>query len=151
MKIYCAHAMTGLTYKEVMDYYRDTVDFLKTFGYKVLCPMTGKERMESENDTKLKAYGYTTKPVLADKAILGRDHWMVHQSDIVYVNLIGATTISIGCCMELAFAKAYNKHTIVVMESTNIHNHCFVLQCANVVFENTEEAEDYLKQLILGI
>jgi nucleoside 2-deoxyribosyltransferase len=113
--------------------------------------MTGKERMENVTEVKLKAHGYDIDPILADKAILGRDHWMVHQSDVVYVNLIGATTVSIGCCMELAFAKAYNKHTIVVMESTNIHNHCFVLQCANIVFENTKEAEEYLKQLITGI
>lgn len=147
MKIYCAHPMSGLSFGEVAKYYRNTIDLLSSFDYTVLCPMTKKEMDFDDALQIIKPHGGLS-PTLNDKAIFGRDHWMVHQADVVYINFTGTTRISIGCVMELAFARAYKKHTIIVMESDNIHRHSFVLQCSDIIFEYDDEAKEYLEDLI---
>ena len=148
MKIYCAHPINGLSYDEVLSYYTETSNLLKSHGYDVLCPMTGKEALRNEVSLKAEGYGF---PISTNNAILGRDHWMVLQSDIVYLNLIGCKSISIGCMMELAFAFTHHKHTVLAMEKDNIHRHAFVLGSSNIIYETTKEAEDYLMKLSIGI
>jgi hypothetical protein len=70
---------------------------------------------------------------------------MVKKVDIVLVDLSNIKNVSIGCCMELAWAQDNDKHTIVVMEKSNIHMHAFVLEAADIVFEQLEEALEYLQ------
>ena len=149
MKIYLAHPISGLSYDEIMDYYVDTSNYLRDSGYEVLCPMTGKDSLRGEK--RFGHEGYDSNPIATNRAILGRDHWMVNQADIVYINLLGAKSVSIGCCMELAFAFTHHKHTILVMEKNNPHRHAFVLESADIIFETVEEAEVYLGRLAEGV
>jgi hypothetical protein len=72
---------------------------------------------------------------------------MVHQSDVVYVNLLKTVAPSIGCIMELAWAHDLGKHTVVVMQKDNPHRHAFVLEAADVVFEEERDALRYLMKL----
>jgi hypothetical protein len=69
---------------------------------------------------------------------------MVTESNVVFINLLGAKRVSIGCCMEMAWAHMLGKHTVLVMEEGNIHHHAFVLECADIVLPDYEEAIDYL-------
>lgn len=147
MRIYLARPITGCTYEEVVAYYKDAVARLKFFGYEVLFPMCGKNYLRTE--TVLKAGGYT-QPLSTNRAIVGRDRWMVQQSDIVLANLLGSKQVSIGTVSELAWAFDAKKHVIVVMEKDNIHRHAFVLEFADVIFETTEEAFAYLDKLAQG-
>jgi hypothetical protein len=55
--------------------------------------------------------------------------------------------VSIGCVMELAWASLLGKYTIVIMEKENIHNHAFILEAADIIFENYYDAIEYLKKL----
>jgi nucleoside 2-deoxyribosyltransferase len=144
-----AHPISGQSYVSVMSYYTRVTKLLKKFGYEVLCPMTGKEMLRT--DMKLRSHGLDQSPVTTNHAISERDRWMVSSSDIVYLNLLGATMASIGCCMELAWAHDKGKHTIVVLEPGNIHEHAFVLEAADVVFNNEADALLYLKKLSKGI
>jgi hypothetical protein len=70
---------------------------------------------------------------------------MVTQADIIYANFLGSKAVSIGSVMELAWAYELNKLTVVVMDRKNIHMHAFVLEAADIIFETTKEAMDYLK------
>jgi nucleoside 2-deoxyribosyltransferase len=143
LKIYLAHPISGLSFDEVVAYYMVTKQSL-SLHYDVFYPMIGKGYLRTEKT--LKAGGYQ-KPLSTNHAILGRDRWMVQTCDIVYVDFTGSEVASIGCVMELAFAKAYGKHVIAVIPETNVHNHAFVLECADVVFPTHEEAIEYLKTL----
>jgi nucleoside 2-deoxyribosyltransferase len=143
LKIYCCYPMTGLSYDQVIEYYTDMDQILSNMGFKVLQPMTGKEKLESE--VELKAHGYTGNPIITDHAIIERDRWMVLQSDILLVNLLDAKErVSIGSCMELAWGHDHGKHTIVLMQSDNIHQHAFVKESADILFESEKDAFDYL-------
>ena len=147
LTIYCAHPISGLGFEEVSDYYKRIADFLSSAGYEVLHPLVSKNILR--NSSKFRAFDYR-HPVSTNHAIIERDRWMVAQSDIVYVNLVRSKEVSIGSCMELAWAHDKGKHTIVAMDKRNIHRHAFVLEAADIVFEKEEEAEIYLKKLVKG-
>lgn len=142
MKIYLAGPITGSSYEDVVGKIRAKKQALPMF--ECLSPMTGKEYLR--NEIKFKAEGWGGS-VSTNHAVVERDKWMVEQSDIVYADLTGATIVSIGTCMELAWASLLGKHTVVAMEKDNIHRHAFVLEAADIVFEMADEAIEYLRQL----
>ena len=144
MKIYLARPITGKSYDEVMQYLKDLKEELEIYGYKVLSPMTGKGCLKGEK--KFKAFGYKDA-VTTNHAIVERDRWMVENADIVFVNFENTDKVSIGCVAELAWAHQLGKHTVVVLPKDNIHEHAFVLEMADIVFRNFEDAVSYLKEL----
>jgi nucleoside 2-deoxyribosyltransferase len=143
MKIYMAHPISGGSGPDIFDYYEVLAKTLSSY-YETLCPMTGKDYLRTE--VKYAPEGYKF-PASTDKAIKERDQWMVSQADIVLVDFTGAKAVSIGCCMELAWADMLRKHTVVVIDK--IHKHAFVTQCADIVFATLEEATAYLFQLAI--
>lgn len=149
MKIYCAGPITGKSYKEVVEYYKRTVNKLQGYGYQVLFPMCAKSYLI--NETNLKAGGYDY-PLSTDHAIIERDRWMVMQSDVVFVNFFNAKKrISIGSCMELAWAHDHGKHTVTVMQEKNVHRHAFVSEASDVIYLDEKSAFDYLEKLAKSI
>ena len=147
LTVYMAHPITGLSYDEVMAYFDDLESWLRSYGYAVLNPMGGKTHLRTEKN--LDAHGYQN-PVSTNHAIIERDRWMVvQQADIVLIDLTGASSVSIGCMMELAWAHDRGKHTLVVMETDNIHRHAFVLEAADVLFNTAQDARYYLAELAL--
>ena len=147
MKIYLAKPISGYSYDEIVNYYINTRDFLISKGWEVLFPMISKEYLR--NETKFKAEGYGN-PCSTNHAITERDRWMVQTADVVYVDLCGSKFASIGCISELAWAHDRGKHTIVAMESNNVHRHAFVLEMADIIFERHVDAIEYLEKLIGG-
>lgn len=146
MKIYLARPISGASAEEVYGYYDEVTTILKNVtSYEVLSPMKGKQPLRTE--LEFKAHGYDHVPVATNHAIIERDRWMVSNADIVYANLSGTQRVSIGTCMELAWAHDKGKHTIVVMEEGNIHRHAFILEAADIVFKTHDEAMDYLYEL----
>lgn len=143
-KIYLAHPISLCSADEVFEYYDNAV---KIFGdvYDVLSPMYGKEYLRTEKE--LRSEGYSDKPISCNHAVFERDTWMVSQSDIVLCDFRGSKTASIGCTMELAIASWLRKHTVVVLPKENIHNHAFVREAADVIFENMDEAVAYVRGL----
>lgn len=147
MKIYLARPISGLSYDEIFGYYEDVSLTLSGFGYTILHPMTAKGILR--NEVEFKASGYDN-PVSSNHAIVERDKWMVTQADVVYANLEEAKAISIGCVTELAWAQILGKHTVVVMEEGNPHQHAFVIEAADIIFGTRHEGIDYLEKLIKG-
>lgn len=150
MKIYTAGPMAGLSYDQIMERYQSQTKILRALGYHVICPMTGKSFLN--NVEEFKGVGYNDHPLATDHAIKTRDRWMVGQVDIVLADFtLGKERVSIGTCMELAWADELHKHVVVVMEEDNIHQHCFITECASIVYPNIDDAYKYLETLINGI
>jgi nucleoside 2-deoxyribosyltransferase len=146
MKIYLAGPISGLSYNEVVSRYTAAKITLEAAGYTVYHPMTGKTHLR--NELEFKAKNYNNSPISTNHAIIERDHWMVDQVDMVLADLTnGVSRVSIGTCFELAWAAAQGKHTIVVMQENNIHQHAFVIEAADIIFETLEEATSYLIEL----
>lgn len=155
MKIYIAGKISGNTYDECAAYFEETKKRLLSFGYEVLSPMTNKAYLRTEyHDRELPSAGYCNfvSPVATNHAIFERDQWCVRNCDIIYVNLINADkNASIGCTMELAWGAILGKHTVVSMQKDNIHRHAFVLEAADIIFEEHEDAMTYLFKWIKQI
>jgi nucleoside 2-deoxyribosyltransferase len=147
MKVYLAGPISGRGYNEVIQFFGYRMEMLSKAGYEVLCPMVGKANLTNENS--FKAYGYQY-PVSTNHAIFERDKWMAQSADIVLVDLSLAKQVSIGTMFELAWTSFLGKHTIVVMQPGNIHEHCFVKEAADIIFENPNDAIDYLIELKKG-
>lgn len=149
MKIYIAGPISGMSYDEVSSYFRDTKITLEEAGFTVVSPMTGKKELRTE--LEFRKEGYDNVPVATNHAIYNRDRWMVTQSDIIYANLMNCgDRVSIGTCMELAWAFDKGKHVVIAMDKENIHRHAFVLESAHIVFESHNDAIKYLFNLQNG-
>lgn len=147
MRIYIAGSISGKDVEEVKDYFREASEMFSLVGYDVLSPMTGKGKLRTEAKYRAKDYRH---PIATNKAIIGRDRWMVGQADIIYCNLYGAEHVSIGSMMEIAWGAELHKHIVLVMEENNPHQHAFVIQCADIIYPTPEDAEEYLASLISG-
>ena len=145
LSVYCVHQITGLTYEEVVTYYKDVVLFLTEVGYTVFHPMTGKSYLM--NATKDNAEGYSA-PTSTFHAIKERDQWMVRNSDVIFADLTGCPFVSVGCTSEIAWGDLLGKHVVVVMEKGNPHDHAFIREMADIIFDNTADAREYLKKFI---
>ena len=144
LSIYCCAAISGRPYDEVIKYYEQLRDDLIKYGMHPFIPMVRKDHM---NDPSLPAFGFN-EPGSSDKAITNRDRWLVKNSNIVYANLLDAKRVSIGTCMELAWAYDCGKHIILSIEKTgNLHQHAFVLTAADVIYHTHEEAMLYIKEM----
>lgn len=144
MKVYLAGPISGRSYDDVTKTYQEKEIRLRNLGYTVLCPMVGKALLQDEKE--LKASGYTN-PTSTNHAIFERDMWMVKQSDVVLADLTDSIRVSIGTVMELAWASMLEKHTIVVLPKDNIHSHSFILEAADIIFTNLDDAIVYLGEI----
>ena len=142
-KIYIAHPISLCNPGEVFEYF----DNMKTelgSKYEVLSPMVYKDHLRYAPEFRAEGYAH---PVSSNHAVFERDTWMVNQSDVVLCDFTGSSKASIGCSMELAIASWLHKHTVVVLPNDNIHNHAFVREAADIIFETLEEAIKYLEVL----
>lgn len=145
-KIYTAHSITGLSGKEVINYFEDLKTVLSNMGYHVLHPMVAKGGLR--NEISIKATQNDKIPIATNHAIKSRDYWMIRQADIVLSDLCDTKNISIGCTSEIAVANILGKHIIGVIEPGNIHEHAFILEGIDVRVYTLEEAKRYLNKLI---
>jgi hypothetical protein len=142
--VYTVGAISGLSYDECVNQFNKRIEKLKSFGFKVLYPMLGKEHLK--NELYFKPEGYNNNPISTNHAIVKTDFWRVDNADIIYADFTNAIErVSIGSVSELSRAYAKDKLIIVVMQKDNIHRHCFILEMASIVFETIDEAENYLK------
>jgi len=145
LKIYVSRPICGCSYPEVVGWYDQTIKKLRKMGYSVYHPMTNKKALRTE--TEFKAHGYGN-PESTNHAIFERDRWMTENCDVFITYLANAQIVSIGSMMELAWASLLGKHTIVVIDKENIHEHAFVLEAADLVLPTYEEAMKYLRSFI---
>lgn len=145
LSIYLAHPISGSTFGEIHQWYTKHIAMLTAIGYRVYDPVTMYTKSTKKDETCASAD--LKGALINNHALFERDKWMVNKVDIVLAVLTGATRVSIGAVTEIAWGSLLNKHTIVVMEKDNIHRHAFVIEAADVVFENIKEAIDYLKDL----
>ena len=146
--IYCVHAMSGLKWEEVETYYKKAKTDLDAMGYYTMHPMCAKSELKG-NKFAPKA-GESSSPIVSAHGITRRDHWMVRKADIVFADLSKAKSKSTGSIAEISVAYTHGKHTIGVMEKGNIHEHAFMSEQFDIIFETYAEAMNYLKKLIAG-
>lgn len=147
-RIYLVHPMSGLNWKDVEKYYTNVITKLEKMGYLVLHPMCAKGMLSGKKfNSKGEEKG---NPIVIPHAIVRRDIWMVKESDIVFADLTSAKEKSIGSISEIAVACSEGKHVVGVMEKGNVHEHTFMKEQFDVIYDNLDDALKYLERLIRG-
>ena len=70
-----------------------------------------------------------------------RDHNDCKTADMIVCNFLGATRISIGTCMEIAFSYAYKVPLLMIMEpSGNPHDYLMIREAIGFRVTKLEDA-----------
>lgn len=143
--VYLAGPITGLTYDGATDW-REAV--IKSFPahIKGLSPMRGKQYLGNSKEPIKDSYSEFV--MSTPKAIVTRDRFDATRCDVLLVNLLGATKVSIGTVMEIAWADAHRIPIVIAMEKNNPHDHSMIVQVAGYIVDTLEEATTVVERIL---
>jgi len=142
--VYLVGPITGLSYGEATDWRDYAVKDLSEHNIKGISPMRCKEYLMQE---KILADEYNQKVLSCAKGITTRDRWDCHRCDAILVNFLGATKVSIGSILEIAWADAAGKPIVLIIDKDNIHQHAMINEIAGFVVRTLDEGLAVVKTL----
>ncbi len=134
--VYCAGPIIGVTYNQSVDW-REYVSSKLPPYIKAVSPMRGKNYLTHETSVK---DSYENHPLSSQKGITCRDRMDVMRADMLLVNFLNATKVSIGSVMEIAWADMGRKPIVLVMKEDNIHAHSMIKEVSGFIVPNLDEA-----------
>jgi nucleoside 2-deoxyribosyltransferase len=144
--VYLSGPISGLVYDEAQDWRSQFAARIHP-AIKTLSPLRGKQLLQQEG---ILHGTYEKFPAATSKAIMGRDRFDTLRADAVVVNLLGATKVSIGTVMEIAWADAHRVPIILIMEKTgNIHDHSMLKEAITYWVDNLEDGVLFTNVLLL--
>ncbi len=145
--IYLAGPITGVTYNGCTEWREMVRDRVPSHVH-TLSPMRGKQHLKHKEVNGVIDDHYLDDTLASVKGINTRDYWDCRSCDLIFVNFIGATRVSIGTVMEIAWARAFNKPVICVMDENNIHNHSMLNYACGYIVRTLEEGLDVLESVL---
>lgn len=145
---YLAGPITGVSYGESVDW-REW--FIKNLPPEIqgMSPMRGKAYLQMEREIKC---SYPNEVMSCDRGIMTRDYNDCQRADVLVVNLLGATKVSIGTVMEIAWAYTERIPVILVIEPTgNPHDHSMIREAVGFRVSTLDEALTVTKAVLLPI
>lgn len=146
--VYLAGPITGITYGESTGWREQVKDMLDE-SILTLSPMRGKQAIKERSKNGAVAMTYEDSPLSSAKGINVRDYNDCTRADAIFVNFLGATKVSIGTVMEIAWARAFNIPVVCVMEKDNIHQHAMLNYACGFIVDNLDEGVAILEALLL--
>lgn len=142
--VYLAGPITGLSYEGATDWRKHAVSELSKHGIAALDPMRGKDYLSGVTEFTMDGDRYKAMNVLSsNRGIMTRDRWDATRCDVLLVNFLGAKRVSIGTCMELAWADLMRTPIVCVMEDEgNPHDHGMILEALGYRVSTLKEALD---------
>ncbi len=137
--VYLSGPITGLTYDDGDDWRKEAA---KLFNENItpLNPLRCKEWARDIgiiDDTAGDKHPW----MASDQFIGTRDAWDTMRCDVMLVNLIGATQVSIGTVLEIGMAHAASVPIFIAMEDKgNCHEHGMIRAYTTMRFNNIFEA-----------
>jgi nucleoside 2-deoxyribosyltransferase len=140
--VYLAGPMTGMKIEDVRAWRLAAKETLAEAGFTVLDPSRGLMFLQPE---AIVQDAYTDEFRETKHVIFERDKFDSIRADILFVNLKHAPRVSIGTMMEMAWAHQAGRFIVTVIEPEgNPHMHAFVREASSIIFEDPEEACDYI-------
>lgn len=148
--VYLAGPISGLDYQGATGWREEARIFLENRGIRALSPMRGKKFLKDVTSFSATCENYGGRSVLASpKGIMTRDRYDATHCDVLLVNFLGAKTVSIGTCMEVAWADGLRTPIVAVMEEGNVHEHAMITEAIGYRVDTLKEALE-ITTLILG-
>lgn len=144
--VYLAGPITGISYGNATDWRHWFADALPT-SIEAFNPLRGKDYLRHEVEIKAE---YKNVALSCARGITTRDYYDVRRADLVVVNLLGASKVSIGTVMEIAWAKAFQIPVILIIEEKdNVHDHPMIQESVGFRVNTLEEAIWLTKVILL--
>lgn len=149
---YLAGPIAGLGFEDVVTWRDFAIQELRKSGIVGRSPMRAKEFLEgvtcfSKSGLNEGAYS----PLSTPRGITTRDRFDATHCDVLLVNLLGAKAVSIGTCLEIAWADANRIPIVCAMESQgNPHDHGMINEIVGYRVETLEQAI-FISRAILEI
>ena len=138
MRIYLAGPISGCSFDECVDW-RDHFKTLIPKSIQCLSPMRGKDFLKAKgiiNDSY-----ESDGPMATQRGIMTRDFFDCTRSDIVIANLLDTKIVSVGTCMEIAWAFMNKTPLIAIMEEEgNLHDHPMIREAVGFRVTTLEDA-----------
>lgn len=151
--VYLAGPIANIPGQQAIDWRSKAHSILKEFGIQVRDPMRSKRVVLGKQDRISNDFNnYADQGTFfTSKGIMTRDFNDVKQADALLVNLLGATSPSLGTVMEMAWAYCLQKPVVVCIEpSGNPHdNHPMLHEAMRFRVDSLEEGI-YAVSVILG-
>ena len=147
--VYLSGPISGLTYDEAALGWRHEIGaVLEAAGAEVFDPT----RLETENlgsEGPLSPLADQQSVMMNWKSITTKDRFYVQETDVVLMNLLGATRVSIGSMLELGWADLLRKPVILVMEKEgNLHDHAMVREMVGFHTTSLDQGVDLICTLL---
>jgi nucleoside 2-deoxyribosyltransferase len=133
--VYLAGPISGLSYDASTQWRTEVTDALRRSGIKAVSPLRAKVYLRDEGPIK-DAYtdedlaGKAFINMSTERGITSRDRFDCTNCGVLFVNLLGTTRVSIGTCMEIAWADVNRIPIVLVMEDKdNLHDHAMIRDC----------------------
>jgi nucleoside 2-deoxyribosyltransferase len=143
--VYLAGPITGLSFEGCTDWR----DFVKDqLAPEITCfsPLRAKHYLAQQTTLQDQ---YDQYILSTQRGIYTRDFHDCRTKDLIFVNFLGATKVSIGTVMEIAWAAAFNKPVVLVMEKQGIHEHAMLREACPMRTDTMEEALFITRALLL--
>ena len=144
MKVYLAGPITGHSYSDANSWREEVETALGHQGIKGYSPLRGKDYLSSENNIQ---DSYENQIMSSIIGINVRDYNDCKTSDAILVNLLDTQKVSIGTCMEIAWARAFQIPCVIIIKKGSIHDHG-MLTFGNIIVDNIEDGVDTIVQLL---
>jgi nucleoside 2-deoxyribosyltransferase len=150
-KVYLAGAISGLNFGDAKSWRDVAVERLKEHDIDGYSPLRAKEYLEQIGniENSYDTVGDFNTPLSTAKGIMTRDHYDVQSSDAVLVYLKGAERVSIGTVMEIAWAFAYRKPVVLVVEKGHLHEHPMISEAVGYEVDNLEDGIFMIERILL--
>jgi nucleoside 2-deoxyribosyltransferase len=138
--IYLAGPITGLTFDDADEWRIQARTYLASKDIDGLSPLRGKSYLKNLGELTAVCLQEGQAGLLSlPRSIMTRDFYDATTCDVLLVNLLGATRVSIGTMMEVAWA--YQKRTPIVccMEMGNVHEHAMLNEAIGFRVNTLEE------------
>jgi len=147
--VYLAGPISGLNFDACTGWRTQAKAFLAAHGITAFSPLRGKEYLASLPSISGTGENYAHLGVLATaRGVMTRDRFDATRCDVLLVNLIGCTKVSIGTVMEIAWADLKRTPIVCAMEPGNVHEHMMIHEAIGFCVDTLDEALHTVKAIL---
>lgn len=146
--VYLAGPITGLTFDGAEDWRKEAIAALGKHGITGLSPLRAKEYLREIGKISGTGEEYAHMGVLSTpRGVTTRDRYDATRCDVLFVNVLGAKSVSIGTVMEIAWADSKRIPIVMLTNEGNPHEHMMINECIGFKCYSFEDAIHVIKAI----
>jgi nucleoside 2-deoxyribosyltransferase len=147
--VYLSGPIAGLTYDDSEDWRYAAECLLEQYGITALSPLRHQQFLRQHGRlTATAEEGANLSPLTTSRGIMTRDRFDATRCDVLLVNFLGATRVSVGTVMEIAWADLKRTPIVCIMEQGNVHEHCMISEAIGFRVGTLEDAIDTVAAIL---